>query len=120
MSNRKKILLVDDTPAFLVILNNILKNDYDTMISKSGEDALKTALLVMPDLILLDVIMPGMSGYEVLAALKADEKLKHIPVILVTGKNNDEHKVKGMGAVGYIKKPFDKDIVLSEVNKICR
>jgi len=122
MKDRRKILLVDDTPTFLVVLNNILKNDYETMVSTSGEDALRTALLVVPDLILLDVLMPKMTGYEVLAALKADEKVKHIPVILVSGKDSDEDEAKGfkLGAAGYIKKPFDNDTVVSEVNRICK
>jgi len=117
MAEKKRILLVDDTPTFLIILNNILKNDYETLIATDGEDAIKTARHNPPDLILCDVLMPGMSGYDVLIALKADETTKSIPVVLVSGKDSDEHKTKGydLGAAAYIKKPFEKAVILDTV-----
>jgi len=119
---RQKILMVDDTEVYLYTLNSTLKEDYDTIIAKSGEEGLDTARLVMPDLILLDVMMPGLSGYDVLEALKADEKLKSIPVILISGKDSDENEARGyeLGAVDYIKKPFVRTEVKSRIDSVMK
>ncbi|MCL2235199.1 MAG: response regulator [Defluviitaleaceae bacterium] len=116
---KKKILLVDDTETFLFLLNDILKDDYETLIAKDGEDGLETAEFVKPDLILLDILMPGMSGLDVLAKLKANEELKDIPVILVSGKDSDEDRAIGhdAGATSYILKPFKAEVVREEVAK---
>jgi len=112
---KKKILLVDDTDAFLYILTHILKHDYTLAVSKSGEDGIEIAKEEKPDLILMDIMMPGMSGYEALAALKADADTRHIPVILSSGKTSDEEVASGLalGAADYIKKPF----VVTEVKE---
>ena len=120
MEARKKILLIDDTESFLYILNDILMNDYETIIAKNGEDGLETAKLVMPDLILLDVVMPGLSGYDVLQTLKADDKMKAIPVILITGMDSQGDVAKGykLGAVDYIKKPFKRALVKDKIDSI--
>ncbi|MCL2620362.1 MAG: response regulator [Defluviitaleaceae bacterium] len=120
MNDKKKILLIDDTETFLFLLNDILKGCYETLIAKDGEDGLETAEFARPDLIMLDIVMPGMSGFDVLAKLKANDELKHIPVILVSGKDSDEDRAKGhdAGAVGYILKPFRVDDVLDEVAKV--
>lgn len=117
---RKKILLIDDTGSFLMQLSNILKDDYETMISKNGEDGLETAKLTIPDLIFLDVMMPGLSGYEVLEVLKNDEELKHIPVFMITAESSVENEAKGyeLGAIGYVKKPFERDEVKNKVHDI--
>jgi len=114
---KKKILIIDDTETFLYILNHILREDYITMISKSGEDGLEVAKEQKPDLIVLDVMMPGMSGYEVLAALKSDPEMKSIPVILATGNNTADDETQGyaLGAIDYIKKPFVKSAVKERV-----
>lgn len=119
MNDKKKILLIDDTETFLFLLNDILKDHYETLIVKDGEDGLETAEFIKPDLIMLDIVMPGMSGFEVLASLKANDELKDIPVILVSGKDSDEDRAKGhdAGAVGYILKPFKSDEVLREAAK---
>ncbi|MCL1843614.1 MAG: response regulator [Defluviitaleaceae bacterium] len=92
--------------------------NYDTIISSDGEDGLETAKFTLPDLILLDVMMPGMSGYEVLDELKKDSKTKDIPVILVTGKAEEEAKTKN--AAGFIKKPFRRDNVKAIVSSILK
>ena len=104
------VLIVDDEPANISLLNEVLKTDYRIMVAKDG----KRALLVAqsnppPDLILLDIVMPELDGYEVLKRLKADEDTKKIPIIFVTSKNKDEDETKGleMGAVDYIHKPFN-------------
>jgi len=108
VAERQKILLIDDTPAILHVLNNILKDDYDIIVAKSGEQGLLSAKKFLPDLILLDVLMPGLSGYDVLETLKSDDVTKSIPVMLISGMDSDEDEVKGyeLGAADYIKKPF--------------
>jgi CheY-like chemotaxis protein len=119
-NERKRVLIVDDTEAYLLILNDILKDDYETIIAMDGEDGLETARLTNPDLILMDIVMPGMSGYDVLKEIHDDKELKSIPVILISGKSAPENEIKGysLGAVGYIKKPFDRDAVMSKVKTI--
>lgn len=112
------VLIVDDEPANISLLNEVLKTDYRIMVAKDG----KRALLVAqsnppPDLILLDIVMPELDGYEVLKRLKADEDTKNIPIIFVTSKNKDEDETKGleMGAVDYIHKPFNPAVVKARV-----
>ncbi|MCL2619264.1 MAG: response regulator, partial [Defluviitaleaceae bacterium] len=119
---KQKILMIDDSDSFILILNSILKEDYETLISLDGEDGLETAELTKPDLILLDVVMPGMSGYEVLEKLKASETLRHIPVILITGKKSEDSEAKGyaLGAADFIRKPFDRATVREKVDKLMR
>jgi len=109
------ILLVDDTDAFLHILTHVLKSDYELSIAKSGKDGIETAIKQKPDLILLDIMMPGMSGYEALAALKDHPETRHVPVILTSGKTSEEEVAAGiaLGAADYIKKPF----VMTEVKE---
>lgn len=118
MADRQKILLIDDTPAILHVLNNILKDDYGILVAKSGEQGIISAKKFLPDLILLDVLMPGLSGYEVLEMLKSDETTKSIPVVLISGMDSDEDELKGyeLGAADYIKKPFVGAIVKYRVD----
>jgi CheY-like chemotaxis protein/HPt (histidine-containing phosphotransfer) domain-containing protein len=117
-TDRQMILLIDDMPSILHILNSILTEDYDIIVEKSGDAGLLTAKKHMPDLILLDVVMPGMSGYEVLEAIKDDEMTKHIPVILITGNDSGEDETEGyaLGATDYVKKPFAPAAVKHKVN----
>ena len=118
ITQKARILIVDDIRANITILVNILRYDYEISVSTEGEKALGLASGGHPDLILLDVMMPGMDGYEVCARLKADEKTREIPVIFVTAKDDDQDEAKGfaLGAVDYITKPFSKDVVLARVN----
>lgn len=102
------ILIVDDTPENIDILVELLE-DFDKQIAINGEDALEIAFETPPDLILLDIMMPEMSGYEVCEKLRADKRTKDIPVIFLTAKALKEDIVKGFEAGGqdYITKPFD-------------
>jgi len=115
MSQDKKtrILIVDDEKMNLKVLADLLKEEYQPVLAKNGEQALKHAFEGEPDLILLDVIMPGMGGYEVLKHLKQDERTKNIPVIFVTALGSSEEEELGLklGAVDYITKPFSPPIV---------
>ena len=113
------ILIVDDTPENLTILCQMLtEQDYQVRPTLSGEVALKAARADPPDLILLDILMPKMDGYEVCRRLKADENLRHIPVIFISALDELEDKVKAFaeGCVDYITKPFQTDEVLARVN----
>ncbi|MDR0958428.1 MAG: diguanylate cyclase [Clostridiales bacterium] len=116
------ILIVDDEKLNLVALNKILSPEYTILIAKNGVDAIKKAETEKPSLILLDILMPGMSGFEVLEILKATDSTREIPVIIVSGLNGDEDEVQGFfsGAVDYIRKPFKKEIVRMRVRNQIR
>ena len=115
MIERKKsnILIVDDEKANVVELTNILNTDYKVSAVIDSREAVETAEETMPDIILLDVVMPEMSGYDVIIALKSSEKTKGIPVIFITGLDSDEDEERGLtlGAMDYISKPFHAPIV---------
>ena len=118
MSEEKKysVLIVDDIPEDVDILKELL-NGYKKLIALNGEKALQIVKESPPDLILLDIIMPGMSGFEVCEKIIADEKTKAIPIIFITAMDEVEDKVKGfqLGAVDYITKPFQTEEVLSRI-----
>ena len=115
MKTEKKhsVLIVDDKSINITALSDILGGEYDLYAAKSGESAIKAAQTHSPDIILLDIIMPDMDGYEVLAKLKDSPLTKKIPVIIVSGLNSavDEEKGLVLGAVDYIMKPFSPAIV---------
>jgi len=114
----KTILVVDDTPDNLTLLSDLLKGSYKVKIANSGEKALKIALSdAPPDLILLDIMMPVMDGYEVCQRLKRDPVTMDIPLIFLTAKNEVEDEKKGLelGAIDYITKPISPPIVLARV-----
>ncbi len=112
------ILIVDDTPQNLTILGELLCSSYQIRAANSGERALRAARTgTRPDLILLDVMMPGMDGYEVLGKLRADPTTADIPVIFITAMSASEDEERGLqqGAVDYISKPFNPAVVLARV-----
>jgi putative two-component system response regulator len=116
--SKPTILVVDDTPDNIDLLRAVLENDYRTKIAVNGERALKIANgEAKPDLILLDVMMPGMSGHEVCKALKANPDTRDIPVIFVTAMSEvaDEQLGFSLGAVDYITKPVSAPIVLARI-----
>lgn len=114
----KTVLIVDDTPQNLSILGELLQPLYRVRAANSGERALAIARSeLQPDIILLDVMMPGMDGYEVIRQLKQDEVTRGIPVIFVTAltESSEEQRGLALGAVDYITKPFNPEIVLARV-----
>mgnify|MGYP001307794713 CR=1 FL=1 len=116
--SRPTVMIVDDTPENITLMNGLLKDLYRTRIATGGERALKTALVEpLPDLILLDIMMPDMDGYEVCRRLKADVRTADIPVIFLTAKSEIEDEQRGFdaGAVDYITKPISPPIVLARV-----
>ena len=119
VGEKKTVLVVDDAPANLQIVNSILKDDYKIRVATSGAKALVLVKVQpLPDLILLDVVMPEMDGYEVCGILKATPEARDIPVIFLTGKTEADDETKGfdMGAVDYIHKPFLAAVVKARVH----
>jgi serine phosphatase RsbU (regulator of sigma subunit) len=116
---QKTILIVDDTPINLGVISGALKDTYKTKVATNGEKALAIASSEdKPDLILLDVMMPVMDGYEVCRRLKANSATQSIPVIFLTGQTGTEDETKGfgVGAVDYIHKPFSEAVVKARVH----
>lgn len=117
-SEKQTILLVDDAPSNLQLLHGLLEDEYKVKIANDGEAALKIAsTLPLPDLILLDVMMPGLDGYEVCRRLKAEQATADIPVIFLTGKDQVEDEEKGFaaGCVDYITRPVSQPILRARV-----
>lgn len=113
-----KVLMVDDTPANLDILGHIMKmGGLDLSVAPNGEKALQIISKQQPDLILMDVMMPGMDGFEVCKQLKSDESTRDIPIIFVTARVETSDIVKGftVGGVDYISKPFREEEVLARI-----
>ncbi len=110
---KQKIFIVDDTPANIQILDETLKDEYEIYFALNGKDALQNAVTVIPELMLLDIMMPEIDGYEVCRTLKNNPLLKDIPVIFITALDQADHETKGLelGAVDYITKPFNPAIV---------
>jgi len=111
------ILIVDDTPANLGLMSNLLVKQYKIKVANSGVRALELATAAPPDLILLDIMMPGMDGYEVCRRLKADPLTKRIPIIFLSAKTGIEDEEQGLllGAVDFIAKPIRPPIVLARI-----
>jgi sigma-B regulation protein RsbU (phosphoserine phosphatase) len=117
-AQQKSILIVDDTPINIGVISGALKDTYKTKVATSGEKALAIANgSDKPDLILLDVMMPEMDGYEVCRRLKANPDTREIPVIFLTGQTGTDDETKGfdVGAVDYIHKPFSEAVVKARV-----
>lgn len=113
-----KLLLVDDVPANIKVLIEALQDEYEIIIATGGERALRWACSDdPPDLILLDIMMPGMDGYEVCERLKSDPKTAYIPVIFVTAMHEEEDETKGLslGAVDYVHKPYSLAIIKARI-----
>ena len=110
---KNSVLIIDDDDVNIAALNHILSSDYTLYTAKNGMEGIELAEKNLPDIILLDIIMPEMDGHAVLSALKSSEKTKNIPVIFVTALStaNEEEKGLALGASDYITKPFIYPIV---------
>ena len=117
-TQKQTILVVDDTPDNLTLMNGLLKDEYRVKLANNGERAIGIAsTLPLPDLILLDIMMPGIDGYEVCRRLKAERLTQDVPIIFLTAKTEVEDEQKGfdVGCVDYITKPVSPPIVLARV-----
>ncbi len=111
------ILAVDDTPNNLTLLAELLKDQYRVRVATNGAKALELAVAHPPDLILLDIMMPGLNGYEVLERMRADARLRHIPVIMISAVGEIESVVRciELGAEDYLPKPFNPTLLRARV-----
>jgi PleD family two-component response regulator len=114
---RPTILVVDDAAENLMIMESILATDYSLKLFKESSEALEYAFANPPDLILLDIMMPNIDGFETCRRLKANPKLADIPVIFITSKNEDEYEERGfsVGASDFIHKPINAPILIARV-----
>jgi len=122
---RPTLLLVDDTATNIDILLDALGEDYAVRVATDGEAALNSVKKFLPDLILLDIMMPGIDGYEVCRRLKEDDATQEIPIIFLTSLSEDADEARGLalGAVDYITKPFNTAIITARVRnhlELCR
>ncbi len=120
MAGKKKILVVDDEPNIVKLVSFILANNgYDVLEASSGAEGIKKAKAEKPDLIVLDVMMPKMDGFEAARKLRADKATSSIPILMLSSKAQFEDKMKGIdsGAMDYVTKPFDKQELLEKVQE---
>jgi len=117
-----KILVVDDDTVSRIGLESVLRENYVIESASSGEEAIEKAGQFKPDLILLDVVMPGISGYDVCRQIRKDESLKHIKIVMLSANTGTEDRLEGYqaGADDYLTKPFDKDELLAKVRVYLR
>ena len=114
----KKILIVDDSPTDRqFLLEKLSKHGYQCVTAESGDEAIAKAKSELPDLVLMDVVMPGTSGYEATRAIARDDKTRHIPVIICTGRKQETDRIWGLrqGAIDYLLKPIDHRVLLEKI-----
>lgn len=117
----KRILVVDDSPTERHVLGELLtKNGYQVITAESGEESISKAKAELPDLILMDVVMPGMNGFQATRTITRDDVTRAIPIIMCTSKNAETDKIWGMrqGATAYLTKPIDHAELLQKISAI--
>ena len=117
----KKVLIVDDSPTEIHKLSTILqKHGYNVIVADSGEKGVKTAKEQMPDLVLMDIVMPGMNGFQATRQICKNKETSHIPVIIVTTKDQETDRMWGsrQGAKAYLTKPVDESALISKINEL--
>lgn len=117
----QKVLVVDDSPTDLHLITGYLKNNgYTPMAATSGEEALVRANMDRPDLILMDIVMPGMNGYEVTRALRKNPDTSAIPIVMISSKGQDTDKIWGMrqGARDYLVKPITEQSLIDKIRAL--
>jgi two-component system, cell cycle response regulator DivK len=120
--SKKKILVADDTDLNRDLVIQLLEDEFDTIIAENGAEALDRADSERPDLILMDLGMPVMDGWEATRRLKANDNLRHIPVIAITSHAmvGDEIEARRAGCDDYLPKPIDEDLLMNKVRKYLR
>jgi twitching motility two-component system response regulator PilH len=115
------ILIIDDSPTELHLFQGMLeRGGFETLVADSGEEGVRTAQTARPDCILMDVVMPGMNGFQATRQLTRDPKTSSIPVIMITTKDQETDKIWGMrqGAVDYIVKPVSEKELLGKIKSV--
>lgn len=120
MKNKKHILVVDDVTTNLRCLGEILRGSFALTMAKSGEQAIQMAEKIHPDLVLLDIKMPGMDGFETMQKLAESSKCADVPVILLTADKDNDYEVRGLklGARDFIRKPYEPEVMISRIEKV--
>jgi twitching motility two-component system response regulator PilH len=121
MGAKKMILVVDDSPTERFFLTDLLKRSgYGVLTAENGEDALSKIRLERPSLVVMDVVMPGSSGFQVTRALNRDPETQSIPVILCTSKSTETDRIWGLrqGARDYVTKPVDAEVLLAKIAEL--
>jgi twitching motility two-component system response regulator PilH len=117
----RKIMVVDDSPTERAFMDNVLKKKgYEVVLVETGEAAIERAKADKPDLILMDVVMPGLNGFQATRAITRDEATKHIPVIICTTKDQETDKIWGLrqGAKDYVTKPVNEAELLDKIRAL--
>ncbi len=117
----KRIMVVDDSPTERHVLNDFLtRKGFEVIIAENGEQAIEKAKAEKPDLILMDVVMPGMNGYQATRTISRHDSTRNIPIIMCTSKGQETDKIWGMrqGALAYLVKPVDHDELLARIRAI--
>ena len=119
---KKSVLIIEDDENIAKAEEPILMSDFKVHIAKDGEEGLKKAKEVKPDLVVLDLMMPNIGGIEVCRQIRADEELASTKIVMVTAKDQQKDEVKGMGtgADDYIMKPFEADELLHVINQVLK
>ena len=119
---KKKLLIVEDNEKLLSSLSALLEDYYDVITANNGRDGIDSAKLNVPDIIISDIMMPEASGYELVQEVKAHDKTRHVPIILLTALGEDEKEIEGydFGADDYIVKPFKLNVVLSRIENLLK
>lgn len=119
---KKKILVVEDNKKLLNSICALLEDDYQVFGEENGRDGISTTNLELPDLVISDIMMPEVNGYELVDELKKKDRTRHIPIILLTALGEDERKIEGYnyGADDYIVKPFKYDVLVSRIENLLK
>ena len=119
---RKRILIVDDDPAIIKLLHNLLSNkDYEVITAKDGVEAMIQVKAHKPDMIVLDIMMPEINGYDVCRTLKFDSPYKDIPILLLTSREREiDPRIGQMMGIDYMQKPLDREVFLARVSRILK
>ncbi|MCG8463524.1 MAG: response regulator [Xanthomonadales bacterium] len=115
-----KVLIVDDSQSHLYSLSQIVEGEgHEVITAETGEQGVEKAKAELPDLILMDIVMPGMNGFQATRAISKESSTEQIPVIFVTTKNQETDRIWGMrqGAAGYVTKPVDKKDLINAINE---
>lgn len=117
----RKILVVDDSPTDrFALMEFLIKQGYNVVTAEDGADGVQKAKAELPDLILMDVVMPGLNGYQATRAISRDEAMRQIPIFMCTSKDQETDKIWGMrqGASDYLTKPLDFDLLLTKIKAL--
>jgi len=122
MNKKRTVLIAEDEPDNREVIRSVVEDvgGYHALLAEDGEEALRLAETELPDVALLDLLLPGLTGFEVTRRLKANPHTAHIPVIAITalGRSQDRAEALDAGAVGYVEKPFDVDSLLQKIGDV--